>query len=421
MQTMIPKRTSGQEQNTVNTQVPPVIEQQPERSTFVGNVFGIWLSGVFFVALVGRTFLTSTTDITILLAISINWPLIYFMFSEDRIIPARVTTGRIIALALFALFTIGSIGISPTPDVSLTYFILTLMAILLALQFNAALSPEALEKGLKISSVLILSCLLVFTFYEYTPGYRLGNARGIMNPNAIGIVAISVMITGMVHRKVMFQAIIVVLGGAVIFLTGSRATGISALLGLAVIFALRYQSASFKRKGAVIAAVIVLSCVGVFFLEILLVGAESYFAFDDSHRGIESGASGRIWAWKETWELFLAHPFFGVGFRAHSHFLARASSSHNGYLALLAEVGLVAAVSMFYLIVSGVIAIGRRLKDKTYIWTEAVMMGLVVACLFLAIFERYLINIGNPTSLLLIVAILRPNRRLNRQPTNAHY
>ena len=39
-------------------------------------------------------------------------------------------------------------------------------------------------------------------------------------------------------------------------------------------------------------------------------------------------------------ELFVRNPVFGVGFRAHEFLLKADSSSHNGYLATLAEVGI---------------------------------------------------------------------------------
>jgi hypothetical protein len=41
-------------------------------------------------------------------------------------------------------------------------------------------------------------------------------------------------------------------------------------------------------------------------------------------------------------------------------------------------------------------------------FSQSILFGLCVGYLVLAMFERYLINVGNPTSLLFLVSIMRP-------------
>jgi O-antigen ligase len=125
-------------------------------------------------------------------------------------------------------------------------------------------------------------------------------------------------------------------------------------------------------------------------------------------RGIGSGATGRITAWKATWELFLRNPMLGVGFRAHEHILKVDTSAHNGYLATLAEVGLVGFLAVLYLVFRGLRLLRANIKDPSHLFSYSILFGLCVGYLLLAVFERYLINVGNPTSLLFLLIVMRP-------------
>ena len=84
---------------------------------------------------------------------------------------------------------------------------------------------------------------------------------------------------------------------------------------------------------------------------------------ETADRGISSGASGRVAAWKWTWELFLRNPVIGVGFRAHEYRLKADSSSHNGYLATLAEVGILGFLGVLFLVMRGCISSGPTHKN----------------------------------------------------------
>ena len=136
---------------------------------------------------------------------------------------------------------------------------------------------------------------------------------------------------------------------------------------------------------------------------------DQFFAVNDSHRGLNSGASGRVKTWKETWHLALDHPFTGVGLRAHESLLKTNSSAHNGYLATLAEIGFIGFALVMALVVSGIQNLWRRQKDAQWQSVQGVLLGLALGYMVLALFERYLINLGNATSLLFLLAILFPS------------
>ena len=108
-----------------------------------------------------------------------------------------------------------------------------------------------------------------------------------------------------------------------------------------------------------------------------------------------------------TWEMFLHNPVLGVGFRAHDQILKVDSSAHNGYLATLAEVGIVGFLAVVYLVLRGLRQLWVSTKDPERMFGSSVLLGVAVAYLLLAVFERFLINVGDPTSLLFLLCIMR--------------
>jgi len=97
----------------------------------------------------------------------------------------------------------------------------------------------------------------------------------------------------------------------------------------------------------------------------------------------------------------------GVGFRAHEFLLKTDSSSHNGYLATLAEVGILGFLGVMFLVMRGMRLLWTGSREPGPGFSQSILFGLCAGYLLLAVFERYLINVGNPTSLLFLVAIMR--------------
>jgi O-antigen ligase len=104
------------------------------------------------------------------------------------------------------------------------------------------------------------------------------------------------------------------------------------------------------------------------------------------------------------------NPLTGVGFRAHEKYFSgmEGASSHNGYLATLAEIGLIGFIGNILLIFTGFLKLWRRVRDPLLAYSYSILLGLGCGYLFLAMFERYLINIGNPTSLLFLLCVTLP-------------
>jgi len=143
--------------------------------------------------------------------------------------------------------------------------------------------------------------------------------------------------------------------------------------------------------------------------DVVIRGLTGFFAIDDRYRGLDSGGTGRFETWNAAWNLFLSHPILGVGFRVHETLLKMNTSAHNGYLALLAEIGLIGFAAALYFTLTGLWRIWRRSQDPSQTYSYSVLLGLACGYFVLAVFERYFINVGNPTSLLFLLSILGPS------------
>jgi len=148
--------------------------------------------------------------------------------------------------------------------------------------------------------------------------------------------------------------------------------------------------------------------VSVLYGEVVFKALDGMYGLSRTDRGFGSGATGRVEAWKWTWELFARNPILGVGFRSHEFLLKTDSSSHNGYLATLAEIGILGFLGLLFLVARGLGLLWAGSRQEGTGFSQSILFGLCIGYLLLAIFERYLINVGNPTSLLFLISIMRP-------------
>ncbi len=392
------------------------LDETPPRS-WVGMVLGVWLTGVFAASLFGRLDAGREAIISIVwIGTAVVWPLAYFMVSRCRFVPDSLSFIGTVAMLLFGTFSVLSSFFSPVALLSAGYVVLTLLGLWLALQFNTNLDAEQYEQGLKIFAVLTTGLLVGFAWYDYVPGTRLGTGKNILNPNTIALVSTSVFVGAMAIRTLALRFVVMGVVATVMVLTSSRAAAIAVLMGLTVTGWLRLRS--HGRPVLLFAGVGLLLVAGT----VVLYGGQVYetldrfYSLSAADRGIGSGATGRVEAWKWTWELFLSNPIIGVGFRAHEFLLRVDSSSHNGYLATLAELGLIGFLAIACLIARGLRLLWVRAQEPEGGFVPSLLLGLSVGYLFLAVFERYLINVGNPTSLLFLLAVMQPQGEADPLP-----
>jgi O-antigen ligase len=383
-------------------------EAAPPKS-WVGLVLGLWLSGVFAASLGGwlEARHERTTSMVVLGA-AVVWPLLYFAMGRCRFFPRSMSFAATGGLILFGLAAALSSFMSPVALLSTGYLVLTLVGIWLALQFNSNLDAEQYEQGLKVFALLTTGLLVGFAWYDYVPGTRLGNGKDVLNPNTIGLVSVSVLLAAMSIRTLVLRLAVMGPIAGIIVLTSSRTAAIAAVVGLGMIVWLRLRAR--RRPVLLIAGIGLILVVGVTMAygDVMYRTLDRSFGLSTADRGISSGATGRVAAWKWTWELFVRNPVLGVGFRAHESLLKVDSSSHNGYLATLAEVGILGFLGVLFLVTRGLYLLWTGSREPGPGFSQSILFGLCVGYLLLAGFERYLINVGNPTSLLFLVSIMRP-------------
>lgn len=382
--------------------------QLPEHGTWIGLVLGLWLTGVFAASLFGRMEGRKGHMYEVIMLASLVWPAGYFLLSRCRFVPGGFSPGMIVGLALFGIFCGLSSFVSAAPLESVQYVALTILTVLVVLQFNTNLDASQYEIGLKFYAVLGAVLVSGFALYDYTPGIRLGGGKGILNPASFALITMSVFVTAMAIRRAIVRIPILVAMGIVIYLTGTRASAVAALFGLAITLFCRRRTAGTQGYVLLVFCVVLGGAVAVYYGDVVVRGASDFFAIQDRHRGLESGGSGRLETWKATFNLFLAHPLLGVGFRTHETALKINSSAHNGYLALLAEIGVIGFSAVLLVTLSGLWKTWRRNQDPSQTFSYSVLLGLACGYFVLAIFERYFINAGNPTSLLFLLGILGP-------------
>jgi O-antigen ligase len=264
------------------------------------------------------------------------------------------------------------------------------------------------QQSIKVFAVLTTGLLLGFAWYDYVPGTRLGNGKDVLNPNTIGLVSTSVLLAAMSIRTLALRLAVMAPIAGIIVLTSSRAAAVAAVVGLGMVVWLRLRAR--RRPLLLLVGIGLLLAVGVTIAygDVVYKTMDRFYGLSTADRGFGSGATGRVTAWKWTWELFVRNPVLGVGFRAHEHLLKADSSAHNGYLATLAEVGMPGFLSVLYLVARGLQLLWAGSKDPKPGFSQSILLGLCAGYLLLAVFERFLINVGNPTSLLFLVSIMRP-------------
>lgn len=368
-------------------------------------MLGLWLSGVFAVSLAGRTE-NHGFVVLAMLGAGLVWPGLYFMLI-GRILPVTPAPGTRIALLIFTLFAGASVYVSPIIWMSGAYFLITLAAIFISMQFNTVLSPEQYRRGLAIYACITSILLLCYAAKYYQPGVRLGSKDGgVLNPNSIGMISLSVIATAFSLRRWLFRIAVAGAGAGVLILTDSRSAALGALAAMATILWVKRRHSPGSTKVVFTIALILASAGAAIYWSSIVEVVERFFAVNNYYRGLGTGFTGRLLVWKQTWDLFVDHPLLGVGFRAHEQFVTAQGSSHDGYLATLAEIGLFGFSALLYVIVAGIGRLRKSAVDPRQAPVVAALLAICAGYCFVAIFERYLLNVGNPTSLLFILAIL---------------
>jgi O-antigen ligase len=265
-----------------------------------------------------------------------------------------------------------------------------------------------LTPALATYSVLgsLLIALRYFTASEESVRLTLSE---VTHANHLGLIALGTTMTCLAIRSKIVAGMAISINFLGIVAAQSRGALVAAFVGFAIYASLRLVVVRRNRS----TWIIVIS--GLILIAALIIWSDlienfitSLLLLNDRYRGLGSGFTGRLEAWKEAFGLFLESPWFGVGFRMHERYMTILPSSHSGYFTLLAETGILGTLCVMIVVIAGAVRLVRTACQGHRI--AALGAGLVGGYLFLAIFERVFISIGNPTSILAWMFLLMPKR-----------
>lgn len=328
------------------------------------------------------------------------WPVAFFRNSRNafRVFLAEKRLSISVYLFIFASFC--STVNSPIPGTSAIMSFLTILCIILISFF--AINLQNLEKS--IFTVYVYFGLLFCVYLNFT-GQTVDHGRlgGVLNPNSIGMICGSLFISSFYIKNFYLRNASFFVFLYTLIMTYSR----SAMSGLIVaislyLFLTRNKKVNYLYISAIMFLLILLILFVLFYSDIFICQFEKLFALNDPYRGVGTGGTGRVGAWKEAWKIFLENPLVGVGYRAHEYYMVSQSSSHNGFLAILAELGIFGFLSAIMMVSFGIKGLLNNISQRENIFK----LMIIFSYLIVAIFERYFFNLGNPASLLFIYCFL---------------
>ena len=234
--------------------------------------------------------------------------------------------------------------------------------------------------------LLTVSCslALLFVFASIvTPVWYWGRfAPNDMQPNWWGEVLFVVVFGGAFTSKMVLRYGLWALALVGLVLVQSRGNLLAAVLLITVIGLARTRSRAVIAIGVICTLGVMLD---VFVFETRLSSAaqdfvaEDVLLLNDPYRGLGTGASGRDITLDFGLELFVEHPLAGVGFGRSGRLASEAVGFgiHNGYVALLAELG-APLFAILAIIMIGAVWLSFARKDWESLGMIVSFMGVLL-------------------------------------------
>lgn len=256
--------------------------------------------------------------------------------------------------------------------------------------------------------------LTPYLLYINLTGERIwGRLHAGSQPNLWGLLSVNVAIGAFALRSRLLQAGCMVI--AIMTLYNAQARGSMAAL-IPILFVYTYHwyihekniDISWKLVVTYLLFVVVF-CFVAFYSDIIV---NDILRLNDPYRGLQSGATGRDEAWAEALGLWFNSPLLGVGFRKHEDLMVLTDlSSHNAYIAMLADTGFVGFLAYMAFLIGSLIAAVRGITDNKL---RLFLVGVIISYAFAGMFERRAINVGNSFSITFLFVCLTA-LRLSKQ------
>ena len=225
-----------------------------------------------------------------------------------------------------------------------------------------------------------------------------------LQPNVWGLVSLNVCIAALARKPGPIAVATFMAGVVTMLQASSREHMLALVIALLVASVLYLREINTPRLVMILAGSCVVPVTAALVLDPYILDAIHYIGADvlllnSASRGINSGFTGRADIWAATVELWMRHPFFGVGFRQHELFLEGGMPAHNAYLAMLADTGFFGLVVYLVLLVRSLVA-SWGIEDTR---TRRFVILVLVTYIVIGFFDRRAINGGNPYSLFFLM------------------
>ena len=236
-----------------------------------------------------------------------------------------------------------------------------------------------------------------------------------LHPNLVGHIfgglAVTFFCCMLYGQKILhkiFFALLVGISYMFCIAASSRGGFIASSLGVITIYAFAIWQDKTKRNYFFL--FLVLAILSLFLFQGIdkIIGyMSSIMEFNTADRGVNSGLTGRTGGWDKlitTMTSSISSLLFGNGLRSGGPEVL-GYAIDNGYLNMFYESGLAVTAIFVMFMIYNVNKLRKSLLKVPSI-IKAVALGLFVFILFESIVARYLLSIGNPTSLFVVFCIL---------------
>ena len=285
----------------------------------------------------------------------------------------------------------------PPDEFSLTRRGATLMALVLLMvagsMARANLAAGAVVAGVRLACLGALGFSMVL--WSRFSGFALDGrgervaAEGFnAGPNLVALSGLFVGMTALFLRNGLARWTLIGYAAVFILAMNSRGSLLALAGGMAVFVSVGWWVAGRRRLAWAAVAGYAVVVTGLFLGLVPGVGvyvAGDVLRLDDAARGVASGFSGRTAIWREVLGIWQTSPFIGTGFRTVTVY------PHNGYIMLLAELGVVGLMWFVTLIVFA----AGRLSPMCAAPAARATLAYVVAFLLYNVFESRPTNASN--------------------------
>lgn len=288
-------------------------------------------------------------------------------------------------------------------------------------------TPELLLRASAVAYALMIVTVLFFKSDSYLSALAIGaderwSLRFMpfdMHPNLVGFVfgggAIILFYRAVLESSKGGRGVVLLLlliSVSFIFAASARASLLAIAISSMTVFLLKLPRLGLKAIAFTVFLIFVLVLISLVKYEDVFSYISDVLELDSSTRGIDSGATGRTELWSMGVNLIFSDPvrtMIGGGLRSATPDLI-GFSTESSYITILLESGVVLGLFFIGAIVRFAFCLASSLRRRDSLY-EAYFLHIIIFVLVQSVFNRYLLAVGNPLSLILLFSVIVLARR----------